>query len=338
MAILASASLVVMVGCSGSVLKYSEDGTTDTVHDPEPDTAGDTTPDPDVEPDSEPDTAMDGTLDPHADLDADMDADAPPPTPGFVAITPGTFTMGSPVTEPGRSTSETEHTVTLSRPFEIMDAEVTQGQFEALMGYNPSDMTSCGSDCPVEQVNWYEAAAYANALSADAGYAECYACTGSGTGLTCAPSTAYATPYDCPGYRLPTEAEWEYAARAGTTDATYNGTSTLADCIAPNTVLDPIAWFCGNSSDTTHAVGTKAPNAWDLFDMIGGVWEWCHDWYGTYPGTVTDPWGPDTGSARVKRGGSWFDYAELNRAAARNNYLPSATYFNIGLRLARSLP
>jgi formylglycine-generating enzyme required for sulfatase activity len=249
--------------------------------------------------------------------------------------------MGSPASEPGRiAAREVEHEVTLTRSFEIMAYEVTQWQFEALMGYNPSSFGSCGSDCPVEMVNWHEAAAYANALSTDAGYAECYTCSGSGTGVTCSPSATYATPYDCPGYRLPTEAEWEYAARAGTTWGTYNGTSTLTGCESPNTVLDPIAWFCGNSSGATHAVGDKTAYAWDLYDMLGNVLEWCHDWYveGLGTGAVTDPWGPVTGSYRVLRGGSWSGYARDARAARRDDYDPGGPGNNIGFRLARSLP
>jgi len=328
MPIVAGVVIATLLGCACSSRKFSSDGATDILDDRITDASSD----------ASHDAAADGTPDPIADGIVDVETDVPTTSPGFVTIPPGSFTMGSPESEPGRSTGETEHTVTLTHPFEIMQTEVTQEQFEALMGYNPSHHVSCGGDCPVEQVTWHEAAAFANALSMSGGYPACYTCTGSGSGLTCEPGASFATPYDCPGYRLPTEAEWEYAARAGTTEATYNGTSTLMDCVSPNGVLDPIAWFCGNSSSTTHEVGALTPNDWDLFDMIGSVWEWCHDWYDTYPGTVSNPWGPATGTARSKRGGSWFDYAELNRAAARNNYVPSATYYNIGMRIARTLP
>jgi formylglycine-generating enzyme required for sulfatase activity len=246
--------------------------------------------------------------------------------------------MGSPESEPGRLASEEEHEVTLTRWFEIMETEVTQEQFEALMAYNPSNFTSCGSNCPVEQVSWSEAAAYANAMSADAGLAECYSCSGSGDSMTCTPSRAFETPYDCPGYRLPTEAEWEYAARAGTTEATYNGTSTLIECESPNEVLDPIAWFCGNSSDTTHPAGDKTPNDWGLYDMLGNVFEFVHDWYGEYIGDETDPWGPDTGTNRVERGGSWVHYASHARSAFRIGFDPGSRTYSLGIRLARTLP
>ena len=326
-AIVLLAGVLVVGGCSDHG-PGTPDVATDTGNDLEPDTAPD--PDMDPEPDTAPDTVVDTMEDP--------DADAPTTTPGFVTVTPGTFTMGSPTGEPGRGSDETEHTVTLTGSYEIMEKEVTQDQFYALMAYRPSSFSWCGGSCPVETVCWHEAAAYANALSVAGGYAECYACTGSGTGVSCTPSTSYSTPYDCPGYRLPTEAEWEYAARAGTTGGTYNGTSTLTDCTMPNTVVDPIAWFCGNSSSTTHEVGGKTANAWGLYDMLGNVWEWCHDWYGTYPGTVTDPWGPGTGSYRVPRGGSCYSLAGGARAAIRYTYDPGLRYGDLGFRLARSLP
>jgi formylglycine-generating enzyme required for sulfatase activity len=150
-------------------------------------------------------------------------------------------------------------------------------------------------------------------------------------------AAAYATPYACPGYRLPTEAEWEYAARAGTTTGTYNGTSTLTDCTNPNPILDPIAWFCGNAGSTTHAAGGKAANAWGLYDMLGNVWEWVHDWHTTYPGDVSDPWGPAAGSYRVVRGGGWNYDAQIARAAYRGSGVPSYRSSLLGFRPVRSL-
>jgi cysteine-rich repeat protein len=256
----------------------------------------------------------------------------------FVPIPAGTFTMGSPAGEPGRSSDETQHQVTLTQGFEMLSTEVTQGQFLAVLGYSPSSFAACGATCPVERVNWHEAAAYANALSARAGLGACYDCAGAGTTVTCVLAAAYATPYACPGYRLPTEAEWEYAARAGTTTGTYNGTSTLLNCEQPNAVLDPIAWFCGNAGSTTHAAGGKAANAWGLYDMLGNVYEWVHDWYATYPGDVSDPWGPAAGSYRVFRGGSFGSSARLARAAYRFYTDPSLRDYVLGFRPVRSSP
>jgi len=248
--------------------------------------------------------------------------------------------MGSPEGEAGRFVEEVQHTVTLTRSFAMLSTEVTQGQFESLMGYNPSDFVACGTDCPVETVNWYEAAAYSNVFSAAEGYASCYTCTGAGTGVDCEPDVAYATPYDCPGYRLPTEAEWEYAARAGTATATYNGDldDGHLNCEQPNDVLDSIAWYCGNSGDTTHEVGTRLPNFFGLYDMLGNAWEWCHDWHDDYPtGSVEDPWGPASGSFRVVRGGSCEFDAKYSRASYRRRRLPS-NRLGHGFRLVRSLP
>ncbi len=261
----------------------------------------------------------------------------------FVTIPAGDFQMGSPESEAGRYEYEVQHPVTLNKGFVMQSTEVTQGQFEALMGYNPSENTTCGVNCPVEFVNWYEAAAYCNALSDAEKLPSCYDCTGSGTFANCEPAAAYATPYQCPGYRLPTEAEWEYAARAGTLTATYRGDLDAEHiyCESPNDVLDPIAWFCGNSGDTLHTVGTLAANDWDLHDMLGNVWEWVSDWYSDYPTTsISDPWGPADGSAsgfkRVQRGGSYSRYALGSRAAIRNLFVPNGRRAGLGFRPVKS--
>ena len=143
--------------------------------------------------------------------------------------------------------------------------------------------------------------------------------------------------YLCKGYRLPTEAEWEYAYRAGTTTAFYNGGITNCGSKDPN--LDKIGWYNQNSSSMTHPVGKKAPNAWGLYDMAGNVWEWCHDWYAAYPPTsVTDPVGSSSGSSRVKRGGSYPHSAIDARAAERTSFYPNGRFGYNGFRLCRSVP
>jgi formylglycine-generating enzyme required for sulfatase activity len=217
----------------------------------------------------------------------------------------GTFTMGSPTLEVGRNTDEVEHQVTLTKGFWMSETEVTQAQWVAVMGSNPSYFTGDTSR-PVEQVSWDDI---------------CTATTGYLAKLNAA------NPGN--GFRLPTEAEWEYAYRAGTTQRFYWGDDPSY------TLIGNYAWYSNNSSNTTHSVGTKTANAWGLKDMSGNVWEWCADWYGSYAsGAVTDPTGLGTGSIRVVRGGGCY-YNDNCRAADRGSGDPGSTYVDIGLRLAR---
>ena len=233
---------------------------------------------------------------------------------GFVRIPAGRFTMGSLSVEAAPDENP-RHEVTLTRSFELLATPVTQAQWEALMGSNPS--TFRGADRPVENVTWFEAVAFCNALSRATGLEEAYEVSGTSVrwkGL------------GGPGFRLPTEAEWEYASRAGTTTERYGE-------------VDAVAWHHGNAGQETRPVGKKQPNAWGLYDMLGNVWEWVWDWKGDYSGDAqTDPTGPSSGIGRADRGGGWGSDASFLRAPRRCNYPPSYSFFYLGFRPARSLP
>ena len=309
----------------------------------------------------------------------------------WCAIPAGCFWMGSPTTESCREQcwvppcpKETRHAVTLSHGFEIKATEVTQGQFLALMGYNPSYYLT-GPDSPVEMVSWHEAALYCNVLSKHKGLTPCYDCTvdspdagvpdaapkvdaapsdgGTPVDATAADATAPDTTptpdggatywrlarcetatafegtktiHDCPGYRLPTEAEWEYAYRAGSETALHNG--KLSACSGNDPGADAIAWYGGNSSKVTHPVGGKKANDWGVHDMAGNVWEWCQDrnQIELTQDPVTDPTGPATGDRRLDRGGSCWSQPQYLRAALRDHNLATDRFDYIGLRPVRS--
>jgi formylglycine-generating enzyme required for sulfatase activity len=252
----------------------------------------------------------------------------------WVTVKPGAFLMGSPTNESCRDADETSHKVNLTRAFVLQQTEVTQKQFTTLMGYNPSFHAVCGDDCPVEWVSWHEAASYCNRLSAVEGRVACYSCKGAGAGVTC--QRAGAPGGACKGYRLPTEAEWEYAARAGSTAALYAG--GIYTCMGKDSTTNTIAWFKSNSGGGTHAVQLKQANAWKLSDMSGNVYEWTDDWYATDlgPAAVVDPTGPAAGTERVYRGGAWYYNAEHARSANRERFAPSKRFTFLGFRCART--
>jgi formylglycine-generating enzyme required for sulfatase activity len=221
----------------------------------------------------------------------------------FVLIPDGTFMMGSGIAEEGDEDERPQHQVTLSQPFYLQTTPVTQGQWQRLMGGNPSLFQECGEDCPVENVSWDDAQDFIRKLN---------------------------QVEKTDKYRLPTEAEWEYACRAGSTQSYCFGDG--------NAELWQYAWYADNSQKSTHPVGRLKPNAWGLYDMHGNVYEWCQDWYEDYPpGPVTDPRGPSSGEYRLLRGGSWDGEAGDVRSAYRHRLTPRYRYGHEGLRVARDL-
>ncbi|MBI2894813.1 MAG: SUMF1/EgtB/PvdO family nonheme iron enzyme [Deltaproteobacteria bacterium] len=257
---------------------------------------------------------------------------------GWCRIPPGCFWAGSPDTENCRTDAEDRAPVTLTRAFEISRTEVTQAEYEASMGSNPSRNDTCGPDCPVESVSWNDAAKYCNELSVAAGLSECYVCELVGQNWRCGESPSYpgAAVFDCPGYRLPTEAEWEYSARAGVATATPAG--ELGDC-QTDSVLDAFAWYWDNARGDPQPVCGLQANGWGLCDMLGNVSEWTHDQYVIHRGTaaVTDPvFAPDNRVAA--RGGSHFDFSAPNRHADRVYFAPLGQSFDSwGFRVVRTV-
>ena len=277
-----------------------------------------------------------------------------------VLIKAGSFMMGTPSTELGHRADEKQHKVTLTHDFYLWKYELTQKLFDQLMGYNPSyfnkcdnkclqdcankscnNNDTCGENCPVERVSWDEALAFCNELSKKKGLKECFTCEKKNKIYTCHIKPEYNKDnyYKCEGYRLPTEAEWEYAYRTGLKTAFYNGIITNTKDYDAN--LNMIAWYGKNSDNTTHPIAQKTPNKWGLYDMSGNVLERVYDGYNKKLGTtsVINPVSLMLQGYHVIRGGSWFDDPQYCRAGVRN-YDNAGTNVNyLGFRPARtSLP
>ena len=226
----------------------------------------------------------------------------------FVAIPSGTFTMGSPANEKGRRENESQHQVTISKPFYLSVVEINQSQYQAIMGSNPSvrHKPGKGSDAfPVDSVTWVEATSFCSKLSQ-------------------LPEEKRKGRI----YRLPTEAEWEYACRAGGTDRYTFGDSEAN-----------LSEYAVSGGESTQPVGSKKPNRWGLRDMHGSVWEWCSDWYAEYDNAaVIDSNGPTTGVKRVRRGGCWCSLDEACRSAMRASDPPEYKGDIMGLRVLLEMP
>jgi formylglycine-generating enzyme required for sulfatase activity len=252
----------------------------------------------------------------------------------FVLIKGGTFTMGSPASEPERGTDETQHRVTVS-DFYIATSSVTQREYSRLMSNNPSEFK--GENLPVENITWFDAIRYCNARSEREGLTAAYTVNGAGNEVSNVTWNRSAN-----GYRLPTEAEWEYACRAGTATPFNTGntiTDRQANCYNNYGYNNNSSGrVTGGYRGSTSPVNTYAANSWGLFDMHGNVADWCWDWHGEYGASAqTNPTGPATGTLRINRGGGWNDFPKHIRSAYRAATPPLNGSFNLGFRLARNV-
>jgi len=239
---------------------------------------------------------------------------------GFVLINGGTFMMGSPANEPGRNKDEVQHQVTVSS-FYMGKYEVTKKEFQEIMGVDPN---SKGDNFPVDSVSWNYAIEYCNRRSQKEGLTPAYTIIGENVTWN----------RNANGYRLPTEAEWEYACRAGTTTAFNNENNDYKN----KALVEAVAWYRSNSLTGRREVGLKTPNSWGLYDMHGNVEEWCWDLYGSYSSEAqTDPTGADSGTTkqRVCRGGGYSFSAERLRSAYRSAFSPDSG--RGGFRVVRNI-
>ena len=246
----------------------------------------------------------------------------------MIRITAGAFNMGCTARQSAscQDNEKPSVSVTLTHDFYLGETEVTQGQYESVMGDNPSNNSTCGANCPVERVSWTMAAVFANAVSSSAGLTECYTCGRGEEGFAC---DVAMSPYDCNGYRLPTEAEWEGAARCGE-DRLFAGSNDLG----------AVGWYVNNSEGSMRPVAGKAPNACGIYDMSGNVWEWVQDWSIGSNGAAggIDPEGAAIGGNRIHRGGSWDSAGGRSRVSHRDSNYPGFIAPDLGFRLVRTVP
>ena len=231
----------------------------------------------------------------------------------FLHVAPGRFRMGSGPEVKERQEDETPHEVELTRGFYLGKYEVTRAEWAAVMGRDPSQVRDCGPRCPVETVNYLSIQEFIERLEERS--------------------------QDGSRFRLPTEAEWEYACRAGTTTPFSTGGNLTPEQANFDGRYPYEGYPPGRYLGRPAPVGSYPPNAWGFHDLHGNVWEWCEDWYGPYPaGAVRDPKGPETGTRRVIRGGSWYFDANSSRCALRYTHAPPDFGFSLGLRLVREVP
>ena len=264
-----------------------------------------------------------------------------PNVPEMVYVEGGTFTMGCTEEQEADCFNDESpaHEVTVNS-FYMGKYEVTQGEWESLMGENPSHFSDCGSNCPVENVAWYGVVVYCNRLSEQAGLTPCYYSDNEFTNVYGKSGQTWSLPnagevywqIAANGYRIPTEAEWEYAARGGMQSEGYK--------FAGGNDVSAVAWYSDNSSSSTHAVGGKAPNELGLFDMSGNVSEWCWDWWDSnyYSESIRcQPQGPNSGTLRVLRSGGEDGNTRSCRVSRRGSGNPGNSYVSLGFRLVSSL-